>query len=64
MALVSVSVRIIDSVKHTFEKYYQYGNLAEDIRIAFIETQDTQHKRPVKVHAVVPMSIKIGSPFP
>lgn len=50
-ALVSVSDRIIDTVKRAFDKHYIDGEPPGDIWIAFIEVQAMEHEEPARFHA-------------
>lgn len=50
-ALVSVSDRIVDTVKRAFDKHYDGGESPGDIWVAFIEVPATIHKTPARVHA-------------
>lgn len=50
-ALISVSSRIIDTVKRAFDECYTHGESPEDIWIAFIEIPSTVDESPTPVHA-------------
>jgi hypothetical protein len=50
-ALVSVSDRIVDTVKRAFEKKYEDGESPADISVAFIEIPAATHEEPARVHA-------------
>ncbi|KAH8197131.1 hypothetical protein TruAng_008697 [Truncatella angustata] len=60
-ALVSVSDRIIDTVKRALDKHYTNGESPEDIWIAFIETPT---KTPPGVHAANGLAKESGFPRP
>lgn len=59
-ALISVSNRIIDTVKRAFEKYYTYHESPADIWIAFIRVPATVHESPTSVHAARPLAEECG----
>ena len=50
-ALVSVSDRIVDTVKRAFEKHCEDGESPADIFVAFIEIPAAIHDEPAQVHA-------------
>ncbi|KAK3934720.1 hypothetical protein QBC46DRAFT_399090 [Diplogelasinospora grovesii] len=50
-ALVSVSDRIIDTVKRAFDKHYNDGEIPRDIWVVFVEVPATIHETPARVHA-------------
>lgn len=51
IALVSVSDRIVDTVKRAFEKHYKDGESLADIWITFIEVPAIIHGTPARIHA-------------
>ncbi|PMD63140.1 uncharacterized protein K444DRAFT_329003 [Hyaloscypha bicolor E] len=50
-ALVSVSDRIVDTVKRAFDKRYGNGESPADTWVAFIEIPSIIHENPGRVHA-------------
>jgi hypothetical protein len=50
-ALVSVSDRILDTVKRAFEKHYTDGESPPDIFVALIEIPAATLEEPARVHA-------------
>ncbi|KAL6893437.1 hypothetical protein GGI43DRAFT_413336 [Trichoderma evansii] len=58
-ALISVSSRIVDTVRRAFKKCYTYCESPEDIWIAFIKVPVT-----VQVHAAQPLAKECGLPTP
>ncbi|KAL7942622.1 hypothetical protein V8C42DRAFT_331480 [Trichoderma barbatum] len=50
-ALISVSNRIIDTIRRAFEKYYTHDELPGDIWIAFIKVPTAVHESATSVHA-------------
>ncbi|KAK5458522.1 hypothetical protein LTR55_012003, partial [Exophiala xenobiotica] len=63
-ALVSVSDRIVDSLKRAFDKHYKDGDLPADIWIAFIEVPSTTDKTTVRIHAAKELAKACELPEP
>lgn len=64
-ALVSVSSRIIDTIKRALEKYYRNGESPADIWVAFIEfPADDTHESPGRVHSAYELARKCGHSNP
>ncbi|EEU34875.1 uncharacterized protein NECHADRAFT_88376 [Fusarium vanettenii 77-13-4] len=59
-ALVSVSNRIIDTVKRAFDKYYVNGDSPADIWVAFIEVPERRDETPTQIHAALPLAEECG----
>lgn len=64
-ALVSVSKRIIDTLKRALEKHYRDDESPADIWIAFIEVpDDSNHENPIRIHPARELAEKCGIPDP
>lgn len=64
-ALVSVSKRIIDTVKRALEKHFRNDESPADIWIAFIEVpDDSNHENPIRIHPARKLAEKCGIPDP
>lgn len=58
--MVSVSNRIIDTVKRAFDKCYVNGDSPADIWVAFIEVLERRDETPTQIHAAIPLAEECG----